>query len=504
MNMMTDVASLLSPGARAFLDRRDQRMLIGGRWTDARDGARFDVINPADESVVATVPAAAAADIELAVAAARQALEHGEWPRLRPAQRQRLLLKLADLIERDAQVLAEIESVDNGKSAAIARAVDVTLTVESFRYMAGFATKIHGETIDVSVPYAPPDAEFFAYTRREPVGVVAAVVPWNFPLLVAAWKLAPALTAGCTVVLKPAEQTPLSALYLGQLFEEAGFPAGVLNIVTGDGPSAGAPLVAHPGIHKVSFTGSTEVGKLIGKAAMDNMTRVTLELGGKSPMIVLDDCDPEVAAQGAANAIFFNHGQVCCAGSRLYVPKKLYGRVTEALAGLADALPMGHGLDPQTQLGPLVSQEQLDRVCGYIELGRQQGARVLSGGGRAERRGYFVKPTVFASDDESLRIVREEIFGPVVVAMPYEDLDEVAARANDTPYGLGASIWSKDLSRVQRLVPKIKAGTVWVNCHNMLDCAVPFGGYKLSGFGRDMGRASLDAHLETKSVFMAV
>lgn len=500
---MPEYSNLLSAGSKEFLFRQ-HRMLINGNWVDAQDGKRFNVINPADETVIASVPAAGAADIDRAVMAARQALEQGPWPKLRPAQRQRLLLKLADLIERDAQVFAEIESIDNGKSAVVARAVDLALTIDFFRYMAGWATKIEGSTLDVSVPFAPPDSQFFAYTRREPVGVVAAVVPWNFPLLVAAWKLAPALTAGCTVVLKPAEQTPLSALYLGTLFGEAGFPAGVVNIVTGDGVSAGAPLVAHPGINKISFTGSTEVGKLIGKAAMDNMTRVTLELGGKSPMIVLDDCDPSFAAQGAAQAIFFNHGQVCCAGSRLYVPRKMFDQVVDGLAGHAEAMPMGHGLDPQTQLGPLVSQEQLDRVCGYIDLGRQQGARLVTGGGRAERRGYFVKPTVFASEDEALLIVREEIFGPVVVALPYDDLDEVARRANDTPYGLGASIWSQDLSRVQRLIPKIKAGTVWVNCHSMLDCAVPFGGYKLSGFGRDMGRVSLDAYLESKSVFMAI
>ncbi|EIT69770.1 MULTISPECIES: aldehyde dehydrogenase family protein [Hydrocarboniphaga] len=499
----TPNTALLGSGARAFIDRRNHPMLIGGAWVDAIDGARFDVIDPADESVIASVPSAGRADVERAVQAATLAFEHGAWPNLRPAERQRLLLKLADLIERDAQVLAEIESVDNGKSAVVARAVDIALTVDFFRYMAGWATKIEGSTVDVSVPYAP-GSEFFAYTRREPVGVVAAVVPWNFPLLVATWKLAPALAAGCTVVLKPAEQTPLSAIYLGRLIIEAGFPPGVVNIITGDGPNAGAPLVSHPGIHKISFTGSTEVGKLIGRAAMDNMTRVTLELGGKSPMIVLDDCDADLAAQGAANAIFFNHGQVCCAGSRLYVPKRLYDRVVDGLASHAAALPMGSGLEAQTQLGPLVSQEQLDRVCHYIELGRQQGARMLTGGARSERTGYFVQPTVFASDDESLRIVREEIFGPVVVALPYDDLDEVARRANDTPFGLGASIWSSDLSRVQRLVPKLKAGTVWVNCHSMLDPAVPFGGYKLSGFGRDMGRVSLDAYLETKSVFMKI
>lgn len=500
---MPEYFNLLSAGSKEFLFSQHS-MLINGDWVEAQNGARLDVVNPADETVITSVPAAAAADIDSAVIAARQALEQGPWPKLRPAQRQQIMRRLADLIERDAQVLAEIESIDNGKSAVIARAVDLALTIDFVRYMAGWATKIEGSTIDVSVPYASPDSQFFAYTRREPVGVVAAVLSWNFPLLAAAWKLAPALAAGCTVVLKPAEQTPLSALYLGTLLEEVGLPAGVVNIVTGDGPSAGAPLVAHPGVNKISFTGSTEVGKLIGRAAMDNMTRVTLELGGKSPMIVLDDCDPAIAAQGAAQAIFFNNGQVSCAGSRLYLPMHMFDRVVDGLVSYAEAMPMGHGLNPQTQLGPLVSQKQLDRVCGYIELGRQQGGRLVTGGGRAERRGYFVKPTVFASEDDALYAVREGIFGPVVVAMPYDDLDELTQRVNATPHGLGASIWSQDLSRVQRLIPKIKAGTVWVNCHSLLDSAVPFGGYRLSGFGHDMGRVSLDAYLESKSVFMAL
>jgi len=498
-----DLVALIDPRTAAFLSTTHHRMPIGGQWVEAADGARLDVVNPASEAVIAQVPAGGAADVDRAVTAAADAFAHGPWSKARPAERQRLLLKLADLIERDAQVIAEIESIDNGKSAAIARAVDVALIVDFFRYMAGWATKIEGSSIETSVPYAP-QGEFFAYTRREPVGVVAAIVPWNFPLLVAAWKLAPALAAGCTVVLKPAEQTPLSALYLGRLIEEAGFPAGVVNIVTGDGPGAGAPLTRHPLIGKISFTGSTEVGKLIGKTAMDSMARVTLELGGKSPVIVLEDCDPARAAAGAAQAIFFNHGQVCCAGSRLYVHKKQFDRVLADLAGIAERMPIGHGLDPDAQLGPLVSDEQMRRVRGYIDSGREQGAQLVTGGARAGDRGYFVQPTVFAATDPDLRIVREEIFGPVLVAMPYEDLDEVAARANDTPYGLGASIWSNDLSRVQRLIPKIKAGTVWVNCHNMLDVSVPFGGYKQSGFGREMGRVSLDAYLETKSVFMAL
>ncbi|QDF97725.1 aldehyde dehydrogenase [Azoarcus sp. DD4] len=504
MQAPNELFARLAEGTRDFLAQARHRMLIGQDWTEAAEGGWLEVVNPADESIIARVPAGGAADVDRAVRAARAAFDDGRWSRLRPSERQRLLLRLADLIERDAQVLAEIESIDNGKAAQIARVVDVGVTVEFFRYMAGWATKIEGSTNEVSVPFMPRESEFFACTKKEPVGVVAAVVPWNFPLLVAAWKLGPALAAGCTVVLKPAEQTPLSALYLGRLIEEAGFPPGVVNIVTGDGPSAGAPLVAHPGIDKVSFTGSTEVGKLIGKVAMDNMTRVTLELGGKSPMIVLDDADPTLAAAGAAQAIFFNHGQVCCAGSRLYVHKKHFDRVVADLAVHADALRIGHGLDPETQLGPLVSREQAERVCGYIDIGRQEGARVAAGGGRADRPGYFVRPTVFTSETDALRIVQEEIFGPVVVAMPYDDIDEVARRANDTPYGLGASIWSNDLSRVHRLIPRLKAGTVWVNCHNVLDAAMPFGGYKLSGFGRDMGRQSLESYLETKSVIMAL
>jgi len=497
-----EISRLIGAKTQEFIARGQQRMLIDGQWVDAVSGARFDVINPADESIFASVPAAGAEDIDRAVRAARRAFDTGPWSRLRPAERQNLLLKLADLVERDAQTLAEIETLDNGKSVQLARAVDVGLTIDFLRYMAGWATKLDGSTIQPSVSYAPQQ-QFFAYTRREPVGVVAAIVPWNFPLLVAVWKLAPALTTGCTVVLKPAEQTPLSALYLGQLIAEAGFPDGVVNIVTGDGPSAGAPLASHPLVNKISFTGSTEVGKLIGRAAMDNLTRVTLELGGKSPTIVLDDYDPAQAAAGAAQAIFFNQGQVCCAGSRLYVHKKQFDRVVAEVAHIASSLRIGHGFDAQAALGPLVSQEQLDRVSGYVDVGRAEGATLVTGGARAGERGYFLQPTVLTTDQQ-LRVVREEIFGPVLVAMPYDDIDEVAAWANDTPYGLGASIWSNDLSRVQRLVPKIKAGTVWVNCHSMLDSAVPFGGYKQSGFGRDMGQDALNGYLETKAVFMAI
>lgn len=493
----------LSPDAYEFLQTREHRMLIGGSWVRAASGRTLDVENPATEELIASVPAADATDVALAVQAASKAFESSDWAKMTPSHRERLLMKLADLLDENAQAMAEIESIDNGKPVTVAKAVDVSLAVAFLRYMAGWATKIEGSTVDVSVPFVP-GGNFHAYTRREPVGVVAAIVAWNFPLLLACWKLGPALATGCTVVLKPAEQTPLSALFLGRLIEQAGYPAGVVNIVTGDGVSAGAPLTAHPLVNKITFTGSTEVGKLIGKAAMDNMARVTLELGGKSPVIVLDDCDPALAAAGAANAIFFNQGQVCCAGSRLYVPRKQFDRVVGGIADLANALKIGSGLDQTTQLGPLVSREQMDRVCSYIDIGRQQGAEVAAGGARDGEIGYFVKPTVLVGSRQAMRVVQEEIFGPVLVALPYDNLDEVAAWANDTPYGLGASIWSNDLSKVQRLIPKIKAGTVWVNCHNMLDPAVPFGGFKLSGFGREMGKAALDAYLETKSVFMSL
>ncbi|UQG62530.1 aldehyde dehydrogenase family protein [Marinobacter sp. M3C] len=501
---MANKTGITEQKTQAFVDCQNHRMLIGGQWVDALNNKRIEVINPANETVIGNIPCAQPEDVNKAVSFAKDALEQDAWGRMRPSARQNLLLKLADLIERDARIIAELEAVDNGKSADIALAVDVGLGLEFFRYMAGWATKIEGSTLDVSVPMAPPEADFFAYTRREPVGVVAAIIPWNFPFLMACWKIAPALAAGCTVILKPAEQTSLSALYLGQLIEEVGFPAGVVNIITGDGQTTGSALTKHPGINKISFTGSTQVGQMIGRAAMDNMARVTLELGGKSPMIVLKDCDPEKAAQGAAQAIFFNHGQVCSAGSRLYVHRSIFDTVVSRLVELAEAIPMGPGLDSSAQMGPLVSQVQLDRVCQYIESGRKEGARLVTGGERVDRKGYYVKPTIFTSEDDSLVIAREEIFGPVLVVIPFDDVDEAVRRANDSPYGLAASIWSNDLSLVQRLIPKLKAGTVWVNGHNMLDAGVPFGGYKLSGVGRDMGKQSLDSYLETKSVFMAL
>jgi len=493
---------LLSEATRRFLER-PRRMLIGADWLEAASGETLAVVDPASGEKFAAVPAGDAADIDRAVAAARRAFESGDWPKMRPVDRERLLLKFADLVEANAQELAEIESLDNGKPVTMARHVDVALVVDFLRYMAGWATKIEGSTMEVSVPIVR-EREFFGFTRREPVGVVGAIIPWNFPLLMAAWKVAPALATGCTIVLKPAEETPLSALRFAELALEAGYPAGVLNVVTGLGHTAGAALASHRGVEKVAFTGSTEIGKLVGKAALDNMTRVSLELGGKSPVIVLDDADPMHAAAGAAQAIFFNQGQVCTAGSRLFVHKSRFDAVVDGLSGIAASMKLGAGIDPTTQIGPLVSATQQKRVLGYIESGFAEGARAATGGAAGEGAGFFVKPTVLVDTTDDMKVVREEIFGPVVVAMPYDDLDEVARRANDTPYGLAASIWSNDLARVHRLIPKIQAGTVWVNCHNILDNAMPFGGFKQSGIGREMGRAVLDLYTESKSVIMAL
>jgi phenylacetaldehyde dehydrogenase len=491
-----------SAGVAAFL-RRPARLLIGGEWVESESSTRIPVIDPATGSEVASVADANRADVDKAVAAAREAFERGAWPSMLPAQREALLWRLADLIDRHADELAELESIDNGKTKKMAGIVDVPGARNYFRYMAGWATKIEGSTIDISVG-APEGGRVDAYTRREPVGVVAQIIPWNFPLVMAAWKLGPALAAGCTCILKPAEQTPLSALRLGELIIEAGFPAGVVNILTGYGESTGAALVTHPGVDKIAFTGSTLVGKLINKAATDSLKRVSLELGGKSPVIVLPDADLDTAIKGAAGAIFFNAGQVCAAGSRLYVHRKLFDHVVDGLGQAAQSIRLGPGLDPGSQMGPLVSREQQERVMGYIESGRAEGASVVAGGEAPSHPGYYVKPTVMADVKGSMRVVQEEIFGPVVVAQRFDDLDEVAALANDTPYGLSASIWSNDLRAVHRLVPKIKAGTVWVNAHGPVDANMPFGGFKHSGLGREHGRVGIEMYTEVKSVCMFV
>jgi phenylacetaldehyde dehydrogenase len=414
------------------------------------------------------------------------------------SDRGRLIWKIGDLILDHADELAQLESMDNGKPYAVAKVADIPLAADLFHYMAGWATKIEGNTINISVPTAP-GANFHSYTLREPVGVVGQIIPWNFPLLMAAWKLGPALATGNCVILKPAEQTPLSALRLAELIQEAGVPDGVVNVVPGYGETAGARLAAHPGVDKVAFTGSTEVGRLIVQAAAGNLKKVSLELGGKSPNIVFDDADPAAVA-GAANAIFFNHGQCCVAGSRLFVHRSRFDEVIEGVVDIAKSIKLGRGMDAATEMGPLVSEEQLTRVTGYLDAGRDEGATTVVGGARYGDRGYFVEPAVLTNTNSTMKVVREEIFGPVVVAEPFSDLDEIAAQANDTDYGLGAGIWTKDISKAHALAKKIRAGTVWINCYNVFDSALPFGGYKQSGWGREMGHEVLNNYTEVKAV----
>jgi phenylacetaldehyde dehydrogenase len=470
---------------------------------ESRSKGRIPVVDPATGRQIAEVADANAADVDRAVAAARAAFEKGAWHDLLPVQREALLWKLSDLIEKHADELAELESLDNGKTKFIASVVDVPGTRDYFRYMAGWATKLEGATFNTSIS-AGPGSKFHTYTLREPVGVVAQIIPWNFPLAMAAWKLGPALASGCTCVLKPAEQTPLSALRLGELITEAGFPPGVVNILTGNGETTGAALVSHPGVDKVAFTGSTSVGKIINKSATDTLKRVSLELGGKSPVIVLPDANLDAVIGGAANAIFFNAGQVCAAGSRLYAHSKVFDQVVEGVSQAAAKIRLGPGLDPHTEMGPLVSKEQQDRVLGYIEAGRKGGAKVMTGGEAPAGQGYYVKPTVLANVRADMSVVREEIFGPVLVAQRFDELDEIAAMANDSPYGLGASIWGRDISAIHRLVSKVRAGTVWVNCHGFVDPAMPFGGYKQSGFGREHSHTVFEHYTEIKSVCIAL
>jgi acyl-CoA reductase-like NAD-dependent aldehyde dehydrogenase len=488
----------LGEQARAFISK-PQRLLIGAERPEAADGRTFATLDPSTGRDIAEVAQAGAEDVNRAVAAAREALSSGPWATMPAAGREQLMLALAQAVEDHAQELAEIESLDNGKPVGLARHVDVRSTVAHLRYFAGWPTKIEGGVLPVAVP------GMHCYTRREPVGVCGQIIPWNFPLLMAAWKLGPALAAGCTTVLKPAEQTPLSALRLGELALEAGFPPGVLNVLSGDG-STGAALVEHPGVDKIAFTGSTEVGREIGAKTGRSLKRVTLELGGKSPNVILADADIEAAVKGAFQAVYFNSGQACNAGSRLFVPAEIFDQVMSALTEAAGAAQLGPGLDPSTQLGPLVSAEQRDRVMGYIESGREQGAELLAGGttALADSGGYFVAPTLFSSTSDELRIAREEIFGPVLLASPFDSLEEVAARANDTDYGLAAGVWTKDLSSAHRLASMLRAGSVYVNTWGLSDPSAPFGGFKASGIGREHGHDGLDAYLETKTVWTAL
>lgn len=471
-----------------------KKLYINGEWVESASGKTFETLNPATGDVLAVVSEADAEDVDRAVEAARKAFDEGEWSKMSAASRSRLIYKLADLMEAHKEELAQLDTLDNGKPIRETTNADVPLAIEHFRYYAGWATKIVGQTL-------PVQGNFFTYTRHEPVGVVGQIIPWNFPLLMAAWKLGAALASGCTIVLKPAEQTPLSVLYLAQLAEEAGFPKGVLNVIPGYGETAGASLVKHPKVNKIAFTGSTVVGKSIMAEASKTMKRVTLELGGKSPNIILPDADMTKAVPGAFSGIMFNQGQVCSAGSRLFIQKKSYDNVLADLVMHSKSVKQGEGLHADTEMGPLVSREQQNRVVNYIEKGKSEGAELLTGGAFSEK-GYFVEPTIFADVDDKMTIAKEEIFGPVVAAMPFENLDEVIERANNSNYGLAAGLWTENVKSAHYVASKLKAGTVWVNCYNVFDASAPFGGYKESGMGREMGSYALNNYNEVKSVWI--
>ncbi|MBO1004422.1 aldehyde dehydrogenase family protein [Pseudogracilibacillus auburnensis] len=483
----------LQPKVMEFL-KGTKKLYINGEFVDSVSGKTFDTLNPATGDVLAKVSEADGADIDQAVKAAKVAFEDGPWSRMSAAEKANLMFKLADLIEKNAEELAQIETLDNGKPINEARLIDIPNCIEQTRYFAGWVTKNMGQTI-------PVNSSFFNYTRHEPVGVVGAIVPWNFPLMIALWKITPALATGCTVVLKPAEQTPLSVLYLAKLIEEAGFPEGVINIVPGNGETAGNALVNHVDVNKIAFTGSTEVGRLIMKNAADTMKRVSLELGGKSPNIVFPDADMSKAIPGVFTGIMANQGEICSAGSRIYIHKDDYDHVVADLASFAKKVKLGTGLSEKTEMGPLVSKEQQDRVVSYINIGKEEGAELLSGGNSTDK-GYFVEPTIFADVNDSMRVCQEEIFGPVVVALPYNDVDEVIRRANNSPYGLAAGVWTENLKNAHNVANRLKAGSVWINCYSMVNPATPFGGYKQSGFGRDMGSYALDNYTEVKNVWV--
>ncbi|KQU90623.1 MULTISPECIES: aldehyde dehydrogenase family protein [Ensifer] len=488
----------VSDATRRFL-AKPQKMFIDGAWVDSGNGATFDVFEPSTSGLVTRVPSGTTEDLDRAVKAARRQFDGGAWRRLKPLERERLIHRLADLIEAHADELAEIEAIDMGKSVTFAREVDVQGTIDTFRYFAGWASKLHGRTVEPSLP-----GNYLAYTRKEPLGVVAAIVPWNFPLQTMAWKLAAALAVGCTTIVKPAELTSLATLRFGELVQEAGIPDGVVNIVTGRGSVIGAAMSAHPGIDKVTFTGSTPVGQEVGRTAVGHLKHVTLELGGKSPVLVLDDADLASAARAVVNGVFFNSGQVCDAGTRVYVQRSVHDAFLDELVAVTRTLKVAPGLDRDCYIGPLVSAQQKKVVSAYIEAGRREGAELIHGGGSPDRPGHFIEPAIFARCKPEMSIVREEIFGPVLVTDAFDELDDAVALANDSAFGLAAAIYSNDLSRVHGLIPRLNAGSIYVNAHSTIDPSMPFGGFKASGFGKDLGPEQLDYLMETKAVWITL
>ena len=487
-----------SPAAKRALARKPA-LFINNEWVASTHGATLIVEDPSTGREVGRIVDASDADVDRAVAAARAAFDDGRWSNLPPKVRERTINKLANLLEANLAELAELEAIDNGKPVGFAKMVDIPGSIDHLRYMAGWASKLGGEVLD---PQALPRGTVFSYVSRQPIGVAAQIIPWNFPLLMATLKISPALAAGCTLVLKPAEQTSVTALRLADFVAEAGFPPGVINVITGNGHTAGDRLVKHPDVDKVAFTGSTEVGKIINRNATETLKRVTLELGGKSPVVVMPDVNVDEVAQAAAGGVFFNAGQICVAGSRLFAHRSIFDRMVEGVAKASAFWRPRPSLDPEGHMGPLVSKEQMDRVMGYIEKGKREGASVAVGGNAAAANGYYVNPTVLVDVKPSMSVVREEIFGPVLVAQRFDTLDEVAKAANDTSYGLAASIWTKDVSAMHKLAAKLKAGTVWGNCHAVIDPALPFGGFKQSGIGREQGREGVEAYTEIKTVII--
>ena len=482
--------ALLKAPARPAIHQT--KLLIDGRWVDAAEGGKFETYDPATGDVIAEVAAGTAADVDKAVTAARRALETGPWATMDAADRGNLMFALADLVEKNAEELAALESLNCGKIITDSIG-DLGGVVNTLRYYAGWADKIEGKTV-------PVRGNFLSYTLRQPVGVVGQIIPWNFPLLMLAWKFGPALACGNTIVLKPAEQTPLTALRIGELAQEAGIPNGVINIINGFGETAGAAMVTHPGIDKIAFTGHVDTAKIIQKAAADTLKRTTFELGGKSPNVIFADANLDDAVAGAFHAIYFHGGQCCTAGSRLFVEKKIHGEFVERLAATAKERKVGNQLDTATEQGPQVSQEQLDKILHYCELGQKQGAKLVTGGKREGDKGYFVAPTIFDNVKDDMAIAKDEIFGPVVSVLPFDSMNEVITRANNTTYGLAAAIWTKDIDKAHTYAKNVKAGTVWVNCYHVVDATTPFGGFKMSGQGRENGEAALEHYTETKTV----